>query len=614
MKKILISLSIIFTLFLGVSCSDYLNVNNNVDTPDEVVPNLRLAPILCGFVSNYYDLRSVGCIDQYFSGNGTGGLTFGASMSYPAATDYAEVWKMVYYEWGQNLEDMINQAKTQKQPLYAGIGLALKAYGWYELTSIHGDAPCKEFLDPGRTVFDYDSQEYILSQSRLWAQQAIAILSAPDVTTYPASITSTDLMYKGDRTKWLKFAYGVLAKNYMTMSSTTTIDQGGIRKNYLDSAINAANNSMTSYTDDATVMVAGGTNSVTCNFWGVLRGNLTTTLGQSDYIVDVMTGKVKFYDASGNTATNGNVTQLMAKQYVTDTLTLDPRSICYFGTTDTIPTDLTKINVKTYKFTGTFPGQGVQVTFMGTTSAPSAATSGTGRWLYRDNAPYIVMTYAELQFIKAEAQFRKGLTSDALTTFQNAVAASMQTTANYIVPGTVVRGAKNKQTSVIGDKIPVATFNALAQAYLNSQYVNGLTVSNFELAHIMMQKYVALYPWGLDTWNDLRRYQYDLKVGSTGIPSAADGSWTAQRTYYKADTDPTRVYKGFYLSSADVSTRRATYGGFVTADLGSPSYRILPRYNSEYIWNVSALAALKPISGLAANYNTSMVWFCLTPQ
>ena len=611
MKKILISLSIIFTLFLGVSCSDYLNVNNNVDTPDEVVPNLRLAPILCGFVSNYYDLRSVGCMSQYFSGNGTGGSTFGAAMSYPAATDYAEVWKMVYYEWGQNLEDMINQAKVQKQPLYAGIGLALKAYGWYELTSIHGEAPCKEFLDPGRTVFDYDSQEYILSQSRMWAQQAIAILSVPDATVYPASITSTDLMYKGDRTKWLKFAYGVLAKNYMTMSSTATIDQGGIRKNYLDSAINAVNSSMVSYGDDATVMVAGGTNSVQCNFWGVLRGNLTTSLTQTDYMVDLETGKVKLYDANGNTVTTGNVTQLMAKQYITDTLTLDPRSICYFGTTDTIPLDLTKINVKTYKFVGTLPGQASQVTLQGTTAAPSAATSGTGRWLFRDNAPYIVMTYAELQFIKAEAQFRKGDAAGALATFKGAVAASMQTTATYIVPGTAVKGAKNKMTSVIGDKIPAATFNTLSTAYLNSQYVNGMTVANFELAHIMMQKYVALYPWGLDTWNDLRRYQYDLKVGSTGIPSAADGSWTAQRTFHKADIDPTRVYKGFYLASADVSTRRGT---FVTANLGSPSYRVLPRYNSEYIWNVSALAALKPISGLAANYNTSMVWFCLTPQ
>jgi hypothetical protein len=601
MKKILISLSIILTLFIGVSCSDYLNVNKNVDTPDWVQPNLRLAPVLSGFVSNYYDMRLVGPMCQYFNGNGTA-LTYGSSMYYSPATDYAEVWKMVYYEWGQNVEDMINDGKRLNQPFYSGIGLALKAYGWYELTSLHGEAPCKEFLDPGRTVFDYDSQEYIFGQSRNWAKQAIAILSAPDAVTYPAVLTANDLMFKGDRTKWLKFAWGVLAKNYMTLSMKNPL--------YMDSAIVAVNNSMTSFTDDATITTAGLV-SAQSNFFGMLRNNLSTAMNQSDYMVDVMTGRVKYYDPNtGNITTINNVTQIMAKQYVTDSLTLDPRSICFFGTTDSLPTDLTKINRKTYTFKGTLPGGGTQCTFMGTASTPTIATSGTGRWIFRDNAPYIAMTYAELQFIKAEAQFRRGLKAEALVTFQGAVAASMQTTGAYIVPGTPVKSG-NKQTSVIGDKINSAVYNTLSTAYLNSTYVKGLALSDFELSHIMMQKYVALFPWGLDTWNDLRRYQYDLKVGASGVPSAADGSWTQTRSYYKTDTDPTRIYKGFYLGSADVTNRRSQ---FATTNLGSPSYRILPRYNSEYIWNQTALAALLPISGLAPNYNTSMVWFCIPAQ
>jgi len=547
-------------------------------------------------------MRTVGPIIQYFNGNGSVPLAYGSSMSFLAASDYAEVWKMVYYEWGQNVEDMINDGKKMNLPLYSGIGLALKAYGWYELTSIHGEAPCKEFLDPGRTVFDYDSQEYIFSQSRSWAKQAIAILSAPDPATYPIALTSNDLMYKGDRTKWLKFAWGVLAKNYMTLSMKNPL--------YLDSAIVAVNNSMTSFSDDATITTAGLV-SAQSNFFGVLRNNLSITYNQSDYMVDVMTGKVKYYDPNtGNTVTTANVTQLMAKQYVTDTLTLDPRSICYFGTTDSLPTDLTKINRKTYTFKGTLPGGAVQCSFMGTTVAPTVATSGTGRWLYRDNAPYIAMTYSELQFIKAEAQFRKGLKPEALVTFQGAVAASVKTTGAYIVQGTAVKTG-NRQTSVIGDKINAAVYTTLSTAYLNSTYVNNLQVADFELSHIMMQKYVALFPWGLDTWNDLRRYQYDLKVGASGVPSTADGSWTQTRSYYKTDTDPARIYKGFYLGSADVTGRRSQ---FTAVNLGSPTYRILPRYNSEYIWNQTALAALLPISGLAPNYNTSMVWFCIPAQ
>ena len=600
-KKIISLIAIISIIFFAASCDEYLDVNNNVDTPDWVQPNLRLAPILSGFVSNYYDVRIVAPMCQYFNGTSVPAATYGAKMYYAPASDYAETWKMVYWEWGQNLEDMINDGKSLNQPLYAGIGLALKAYGWHQLSSIHGEAPCKQFLDPGRTVFEYDSQEYIFSQARNWAKEAIEILSKPDATVYPASLTANDLMYKGDRSKWLKFAYGVLAKNYMTISAKNPA--------YLDSAIIAVNNSMTSTSDDATVMVAGGTVSAQVNFFGVMRANLSTLLNQSDYMVDLMTGKVKFYDPNtGNTVTNNGVTQLMDKQYITDTLTLDPRAICFFGTKDTMPNDLSTINVKTYKFTGTLPGQASQGTLFGTTTAPSVATSGTGRWIFRDNAPYIVMTYSELLFIKAEAQYRKNLRSDALTTFKDAVAASMKTTSTYIVQGTPVK-TNGKQTSVIGDKISTSVFNSLSDSYLNSKYVNNLSLNDFELSHIMMQKYVALFPWGLDTWNDLRRYHYDLKTGPNGIP--VDGtSWSVNRSFHKADTDASRIYKGFYLPSADVTNRRSA---FESTNLGSPSYRIRPRYNSEYIWNLTALESLKPISGIEANYNTSMMWFCL-PQ
>lgn len=603
MKQKIISIVLLATLFFAVSCNDYLDVNKNTDTPDWVEPNLRLAPILSAFTSNYWDVRFIAPMCQYLNGSGTVPSTYGAQMYYAPTSDYAETFKMVYYLWGQNLEDMINDGKKMNQPLYAGIGLAIKAYGWQQMTSIHGELPCKQYLDPGRTVFEYDSQEYILAQSRKWAREAIKILKANDATVYPGTLSKNDLMYQGNKDKWLKFAYGVLAKNYITISGKNPM--------YLDSAIIAVDSAFTSFADDATVINAGGTVSAQVNFFGVLRANISNTLNQSDYMVDLMTGKVKLYDPNtGNLVTSGGVDQLMAKQYVTDTLTLDPRAICYFGTKDTMPNDLNTIDIKTYKFVGTKPGQASQVTIFGTTSAPTVATSGIGRWIFRDNAPYIIMTYAELQFIKAEAQFRKNLKVDALATYKIAVDASIKTTAAYIVQGTPVKGSNGKQTSVIGDKISTAKFNALATTYLNSAYVNNLQLADFELAHIMMQKYVALYPWGIDTWNDLRRYHYDLKLGTAGIPETGT-SWSTTRTFHKLDTDPARVYKGFYLPSADVTNRRAA---FVSTNLGSPSYRVRPRYNSEYMWNQTALQSLKPISGLDANYNTSMVWFCLPPQ
>ena len=126
-KKIISLIAIISIIFFAASCDEYLDVYNNVDTPDWVQPNLRLAPILSGFVSNYYDVRIVAPMCQYFNGTSVPAATYGAKMYYAPASDYAETWKMVYWEWGQNLEDMINDGKSLNQPLYAGIGLALKA-------------------------------------------------------------------------------------------------------------------------------------------------------------------------------------------------------------------------------------------------------------------------------------------------------------------------------------------------------------------------------------------------------------------------------------------------------------------------------------------------------
>jgi len=74
----------------------------------------------------------------------------------------------------------------------------------------------------------------------------------------------------------------------------------------------------------------------------------------------------------------------------------------------------------------------------------------------------------------------------------------------------------------------------------------------------------------------------------------------------KWDTDATKVYKGFYLSPAQVQGRKVTYN---TLNQGAPCYRIRPRYNSEYMWNKPSLESLVPISGTAENYQCSIPWF-----
>ena len=61
---------------------------------------------------------------------------------------------------------------------------------------------------------------------------------------------------------------------------------------------------------------------------------------------------------------------------------------------------------------------------------------GTGRWLFRDDAPYIIMTSAEIQFEMAEAYWVKdGSKSTGLELLKKGVAHDMNFTGKYIKAG-----------------------------------------------------------------------------------------------------------------------------------------------------------------------------------
>jgi hypothetical protein len=450
-----------------------------------------------------------------------------------------------------------------------------------------------------------------------------------DATNYGTKLTANDWIYKGDKAKWIKFAYAVIVRNLASLSNKTDF-----LAKYYDELVECAGKSFQSADDDATVAVAGGSQSVPDaqynNFWSTARANLSNSYWQHDYAVQVMTGTVPQYAADGKRIkaeippTHEDTVrytyypyELLPQQIVCDTIKsvpghFDPRVAVKLATTDFPTYDYIDRadSVKKYKFygsgfTSTAGPIGTAPSFFGRTATSRDATlapphDGIGRWIYRDNAPYILSTYAEIKFCLAEAHWKKGDKGLAYEAFKDGIKADIAFTAKYIYPGT-----KGQATG--GDKITTAVFNALANEYVSGPYVENLPLSDFSLSHIMMQKWVALYPWGaLEAWVDLRKYHYELAY--TGdYPSKGNGWDAARYTTYKVDTDPAKVYKGFYLAPArNVEFRNSPYN--VNND-GAPCYRIRPRYNSEYMWNKASLETLRPISGTAPDYQCSIPWF-----
>lgn len=597
-------------LLLG-GCEKYLDVNKNVDAPAEVEGYLYLANNIQQLQGVYWDIRALGPLTQMMGSSSY--AQFANHYYYTASDAGGEMWRVVYWLQGMNLENMINQSMEEEQWTLAGIGLALKAFGWDMLTKIHGELPMTDAFVPDMLSHDYDYQDAIYEQVRAWAYESIELLERPDNTLYGSKITSNDFMYGGNKEQWIRFAYGVIVRNLASLTN-----KNDFTSKYAQELLDAAAKSFQSPADDATISITGGSQDAPFsgynNFWGTARNNLSRSYFQHDYAVQVFTGTVPEYDeATGDKITLPDSERYSYKpadkQIITDTLIdvpghFDPRVVLKLSTVDNPNFEHldNADSVKQYiyrggSFTSVSGPTGTAPSYFGRNDVGNWRLDGKGKWLYRDDAPYIMMTYAELQFCVAETYWKMGQQGQAFEAFKRGVRADLEFSGRYISPG------REGQPENGGDKISTAVYNQLADEYINGPYVNGLT--DFSLSHIMMQKWVALYPWGAsEAWVDMRKYHYDIQY--TGdYPSNGNG-WIQAQIDQKWDSDPTKVYKGLYMGPAQVQGRKSAYNIF---NEGSPSYRLRPRYNSEYMWNIGSLEKLRPISGTAPNYQTSIPWF-----
>jgi hypothetical protein len=190
--------------------------------------------------------------------------------------------------------------------------------------------------------------------------------------------------------------------------------------------------------------------------------------------------------------------------------------------------------------------------FFGYVATP--ATGSPSRFIFADRSKIPAMTYAELQFIKAEAALKMGNQATALTAYTNGIRSHFQ----FV----------NDRSAEAGN--PNAITTATRDSFLASPNIVPATLT---LSHIMSQKFIALWGWGHnELWMDMRRYHYqDVDVVST-------------TQVFRGFTPPTTLY-------AD--------------NVGKIVERIRPRFNSEYVWNRDALSA---IHGLDTDYHTRELW------
>jgi hypothetical protein len=180
-----------------------------------------------------------------------------------------------------------------------------------------------------------------------------------------------------------------------------------------------------------------------------------------------------------------------------------------------------------------------------------------GRYLFDDKAKMPVMTYSQLQFIKAEAAYRLGDRTTARSAYLNGISSHI----DFVN----LRNNDNNQS-------PTQITAAEKSAFLANPEIVPAAAA-LTLTHIMSQKYIAQWAWAQnETWMDMRRYHY------TDIDPASG------KQVFPGFVPPTNLYPH---------------------NAGKLVQRIRPRFNSEYVWNRPGLDA---IGGLADDFHTKPLW------
>ncbi|HAH64512.1 MAG TPA: SusD/RagB family nutrient-binding outer membrane lipoprotein [Rhizobiales bacterium] len=504
-------------LSLTGGCQNFLDVNTNPNAPQTVTANLYLPAMLHWMVTApQFDGRFVGRYTQEWTLPGTSLSTWDRMGYDPSSDNGGEQWRDVYWSLGPNLVDMNTKAEAEQRWDLLGVGQILKAWGWQAVTDLHGEIIIKEAFDPSRTTFDYDSQDFAYQEIQRLLDSAIVLLQRTDGAVDPTYLAKGDKIYNGDRTKWLKLAHGMLALNLNHYSNKTSYAPARV--------IAEVDKSFASNADDALMPYPGTSpDNADRNFWGATRDNITN-YRQTLFVLHLM-------DSTQFGVVDPRMSRMLSPSPDGLYRGLDP-NVVGFGALDSLR--------RPNNFFGYPVRQGAGL---------------SSRYLFSDKSKIPVMTYSQLQFIKAEAALRMGDQGTALNAYTTGISSHI----DFV-------NARNRDDN----QTPTQITAAEKSAFLASPSVVPAVLT---LSHIMSQKYIAQWAWGHnELWMDMRRYHYTDVDPASGV----------------------EVFRGF----APPSNLYPDNGGKIVQ-------RIRPRFNSEYVWNRAGLDA---IGGLALDYHTVPLW------
>lgn len=461
----------VLVVLASSACKEsFLDINTNPNVLPTASPSYVFTNALNTTTSNMLGSNEIG---SYWSGQWTqsnGYIISTTQFAYNFTNGDFNYWDGYY----DNLEDyqfVINNADSYNQKYLKGPAKIMKAMLFQQLVDMYGNVPYSDALKASASLAPkFDDQKVIYESLITLLTEAIVDLKA---NPFASAFTGSDIVFKGNTTKWAQFANSLKMRILMRQSRIAGRDA------YIKAEINKIVTEGSGFITGSEVGVGGpgfylataGKLNPIYNNWGYDANGAKRALNNFPRLTQFLVNSLK---ASG------------------DTLRLKRIGYANGGESAANPGVSTAREVAS-NYTGA--PFGVSSGFL-----PSACSSLGPSLLVKGqfDRPYILMTAAEVQFLLAEAKQRYSdvtLPGAAQAYFEEGIAQSFR------VLGAATTGA----AAYKGSKINNYDWDA----------------STDKLTAIAIQKWLALCNFsGLEAWTEYRRTNLPVTPQSIQVTDA----------------------------------------------------------------------------------------------
>ena len=592
-KSILVS-GLVIAAFSAVSCSKWLDVNTDPENPTLESAEYQLELAHCEFYTNsatqFAAWRTGMAMGDWTRYNG-GGNYWNVSYWYPVDGQVTTPYQWFFVGAGPTLKDLYTKAMAAENWHYAGVAQALLAYGYMLMTDLYGEMPYEDGLSQNALpVYSTGKTIYLGCFERL--DEAIELLQK-DIDPNIPQLSVGDFWNNGDTSKWLKLCYLLKARwiNKLNKKGAGSYLEGKYDEatilDCLSKAMKSnADNTVINHTDDngTTHDQLGWDEPVdysplysVCGMNAgymvtkMLYDNLTNFDGlgiedpRADHLIpwarstksastpaeikwsdDGLWRRSLGVDMLSNINSEGGP---LRAAWVADVLYKDEKEYNAAKETSLTPEEFKELTYEQkVKVPGYFTinsdntlrkGDTVYVECTSESRGYAAKqdllyrrgfkadgkelddrSAESGSFYSRVSSPTYVGTYMEACFIKAEVLFKKNDKSGAYAAYKDGIKAAIELMNDKLIAWV----AEDKDLA----KCP--SFTPMPEIDIQYFLANGIgTAADITLGRIMTQKRLALQ-FSVETWNDMRRYDFDESIFlGWGIPAYHEKVAAAQK-------------------------------------------------------------------------------------